>query len=320
MADLPSDRMIGCPRCGFVQPADTYCASCGVDMTKVPRPKTPLLKQPAVLVGIAVTVLVSSFLIIKALRTVSNSDSFLNFTRQGRAKLLPDERPHATPDRVADTQYSGSSASTQGTAEENYDTSGEASTTVSNLQAQEASSVGTAAGGEELQGKTAFADRSGEKNAGAPGSTSAPAADAMPVAFVWADASREWLTSLGIAAVGAHTVDRLDQHLREGKDGYKIADVQKQKLAPQASGASPLTIRRDDRISVLVSTQSVSPTAGISMGMDIRYGATSRSGGSTTLQIDKDTGTVIVFEANSAQPQGPSPVLFILPRWTDTEP
>ena len=38
---------INCPKCGFNQPEDQYCASCGIDMATYEPPKTPLWKKVA---------------------------------------------------------------------------------------------------------------------------------------------------------------------------------------------------------------------------------------------------------------------------------
>lgn len=37
--------LIKCPRCGFQQPQDKYCAQCGVDMESFTPPTTPLMKR-----------------------------------------------------------------------------------------------------------------------------------------------------------------------------------------------------------------------------------------------------------------------------------
>lgn len=38
---------INCPKCGFTQPQDQYCARCGVDITTYKAPPKPILKQIA---------------------------------------------------------------------------------------------------------------------------------------------------------------------------------------------------------------------------------------------------------------------------------
>ena len=49
--------LINCPKCGYSQPQDTYCASCGVDIVKFSarhKPaKLPFWKNPSALIGIA---------------------------------------------------------------------------------------------------------------------------------------------------------------------------------------------------------------------------------------------------------------------------
>ncbi len=37
--------MINCPRCGFSQPKDSYCAQCGLDIENYRAPEVPILKQ-----------------------------------------------------------------------------------------------------------------------------------------------------------------------------------------------------------------------------------------------------------------------------------
>lgn len=37
--------LVNCPRCGFSQPNDQYCAQCGIDMQSFKKKKQPLLKQ-----------------------------------------------------------------------------------------------------------------------------------------------------------------------------------------------------------------------------------------------------------------------------------
>ncbi len=37
--------MVQCPKCGFSQPKDQYCAQCGVDMLAFKRPETPFLQK-----------------------------------------------------------------------------------------------------------------------------------------------------------------------------------------------------------------------------------------------------------------------------------
>lgn len=61
--------MVNCPKCGFSQPQDQYCASCGVDMNVFrarTRASRSLFKNPAVQVGGLAVVLVASFVFIRS--------------------------------------------------------------------------------------------------------------------------------------------------------------------------------------------------------------------------------------------------------------
>ncbi len=60
---------MNCPKCGFSQPKDRYCASCGVDMETFEPAPTPLVKRivtnPAFLTALAVVIFAGSFLYIR---------------------------------------------------------------------------------------------------------------------------------------------------------------------------------------------------------------------------------------------------------------
>lgn len=61
--------LINCPKCGFSQPKDRYCANCGVDMDAF-RPKAPpmmktLLGNPAFHIGIVVVLAIGAWVMIR---------------------------------------------------------------------------------------------------------------------------------------------------------------------------------------------------------------------------------------------------------------
>ena len=61
--------MVNCPKCGFSQPQDQYCASCGVDMVAFrarTRASQSLLKNPVVQVLGFVVVVIASFVFVRA--------------------------------------------------------------------------------------------------------------------------------------------------------------------------------------------------------------------------------------------------------------
>jgi len=61
--------MVNCPKCGFSQPKDQYCASCGVDMIAYrarARASKSIFTNPAVQIGGLAIVLIASFVFIRA--------------------------------------------------------------------------------------------------------------------------------------------------------------------------------------------------------------------------------------------------------------
>lgn len=57
--------LINCPKCGFSQPKDSYCAKCGVDMEHFRPPKAPLFRRmwnnPTAPVGLTLAMAIFSF-------------------------------------------------------------------------------------------------------------------------------------------------------------------------------------------------------------------------------------------------------------------
>jgi hypothetical protein len=61
--------MVNCPKCGFSQPQDQYCASCGVDMVAFrarARASQSIFKNPVVQVSGFAVVLIASFVFVRA--------------------------------------------------------------------------------------------------------------------------------------------------------------------------------------------------------------------------------------------------------------
>lgn len=60
--------LINCPRCGFQQPQDTYCAQCGVDMTQFKPNRPPVWKRfffnPLLQIFLFLVVITSAFLFL----------------------------------------------------------------------------------------------------------------------------------------------------------------------------------------------------------------------------------------------------------------
>ena len=50
--------MVNCPKCGFSQPQDQYCAKCGVDMIAFRPAEKPLLQRLASNMSLQVSVLI----------------------------------------------------------------------------------------------------------------------------------------------------------------------------------------------------------------------------------------------------------------------
>lgn len=306
----PVPVMMNCPKCDFQQPADQYCAKCGVDMTKVPvNPAHFLkkaLKQPAVFAGIGVVALIVTVGAVRSLRhkPVEQDDSR---SRELRARVSEkaqnnfanaDARAQALQENEQDTSYSADLSSTSAQV---YPLSDVATSTVPTASVPTGPAAKT-----ETSVKTA--------------TEAASQAAPLQVTFAWAEASREWLNAMGASTPGLHRVADLDTRLRESVGGFKILEVQKQHLADKSDS---ILLSHGANLSVRFETASANETVltgSIQPAMRAADGSV-RSPAAAAVSIDKGHGSIVTLGANTTPlTSAPSPaateiVLLILPRW-----
>ncbi len=95
--------MMKCPRCGFNQPRDQYCAQCGVDISSYKPPQQPLfqrlLKSNLVQLGLVAVVIlvVANYLINKKDTTLTERVNYLKGNLQiSSQKPMPSPAPAST--------------------------------------------------------------------------------------------------------------------------------------------------------------------------------------------------------------------------------
>jgi len=97
--------LVNCPKCGFSQPKDRYCASCGVDMDNFKRAPEPLVKalvtSPAFLIGVTFAVVIASVAYIRV-KQGEEITSRARMLRSGPVIVSQPTAPPATPPTMAE--------------------------------------------------------------------------------------------------------------------------------------------------------------------------------------------------------------------------
>lgn len=300
---MAADGMIHCPKCGFQQPVDTYCASCGVDMTKLPKPRPPLFKQPAVLAGLGIATVALGAIAVKLIgpgstslnefARSSNSGAIATLMRASRGvkPAAPAAAP-AAPTQETVAQPLSPPVAVAGTA---------ATETRASLQAR--STVADKVG----------ADASTNESSGEKGKQTS-------VVYISAEASREWLAMLGASAVGTHVVDGLEAKLRSGSGMYQLHETQRAKAAAESGATTEPVVLKRERISLAVTPQSVSAQSAV---FAVEPHIVSRTGAPVastpgSVQIERGYGAIVTMESAGGAQSPSVPVFFIVPRWEET--
>lgn len=312
----PPPIMVECPKCGFAQPKDQYCAKCGVDMAKVPQSPAAvllkLLRKPLVLSAVGVFAIIITITAVRSFRHkppgLTQDDSR---SRELRARVYAQ----------AQSRFANAGASAEST-EEVYDTtesasSNETATSQNESTSNEDTAFAAAAGGTApLEKAESTTDRQ-EKEA------------FVQVTFAWAEVSREWLQAMNASTPGPNRVPELEARLKESVGGYKVLDVNKQKLTDKQE---PLTLTHGTNLSARFETATANNTSisgSIQPAMRNADGSV-RTQTAAAVTIDKGQGSIITLGAvpatgqASVAPPGTTQteiVLLILPRWgTDPKP
>jgi hypothetical protein len=92
--------MVNCPRCGFSQPKDQYCAKCGIDMLAFKAPPTPawlkLVRHPGFQLGSLGALALVGFLFIRASNERSLAEK-ISAANEERASAEARAEAHAEP-------------------------------------------------------------------------------------------------------------------------------------------------------------------------------------------------------------------------------
>jgi hypothetical protein len=238
-AQLDPTRQVNCPACGFLQPEDLFCASCGKSLRKSGAAKRAWWQNPLVWVGAAAVVGTGTWLELSAdsAKNSANSEAdssiFRNATQ--RAKLLKAEGDgSAQALRKTEERRERISAASTGNSESSL-----------SAEAPRAQSLSSAAPATALaSGFSADPTQTGQPNKAKlkatattepPVAAAASSADPLQLHLVAAQAPPEWLANVGISAPGFHRVPGLEKILRTQRQGLRVLSVHSESLSAAAS-------------------------------------------------------------------------------------
>lgn len=308
---MPSngEQMMSCPKCGFEQPVDQYCAKCGVDMAKTFK-KSPginrLFKNPTAVVGIVALLGGIGFIGYRSStqQIAAIEESFRGAldarATEARAKSRLSAKVSAS---VAENLKVAESALVLET-DVAQDTAGlQQSGPALDPQPEVEADVPTL----RKAGKSALhAIPTSQTN------TSPTAAPGLLVVFAWAEVAREWLQAMGTAEPGFHQVPGLEVRLRQSTGSFRIVDVTRRRLTDDAE---PVLISKGDQSVFFepVSVNSKSISGGFTAQFKSALGEI-RAPASAAASLMKGSGAIVPMGPSNST-QGTEIVVFILPRW-----
>lgn len=315
----PVPVLVNCPKCGFQQPSDQYCAQCGVDMLKLRKSPaamlTAALGKPASLAVVAIAAVLLTIGGVRTLRSKSTPPASQELANVQETRTRPNEKNRA-----------GFASADNGDTASDVDEAPAAA-----VMAEPATSE-TPIVGSDPQNPSSTSSQVAVDDAARPAvaQTTAPTAPVgaaktasephvLQVTFAWAEASREWLQAMAATTPGPHRVTDLDTKLRQSVGGYRVLDVSRQKLSDK-SGATTLT--HGEGLSVRFDTTTATDSSLVGSLQPVMRAADGsvRSPAATTLNIEKGQGSIVTLGMTSGTLPGGAPntaeiVLLILPRW-----
>ncbi|HRK08949.1 MAG TPA: zinc ribbon domain-containing protein [Pseudobdellovibrionaceae bacterium] len=232
-AQLDPTRQVNCPACGFLQPEDLFCASCGKSLRKSGTNKRAWWQNPMVWVGAAAVVGTGAWLGLSAdsAKNSANSEAdssiFRNATQ--RAKLLKAEGDgSAQALRKTEERRERISAASTGNSESQSSLGAEAP------RPQNFNSAALPAD-PTLAAQPTKAKSRATATTEPPVAAAASSADPLQLHLVAAQAPPEWLASVGISAPGFHRVPGLEKILRTQRQGLRVLSVHSESLSAATS-------------------------------------------------------------------------------------
>ncbi len=324
------DALTSCPKCGFEQPVDTYCAKCGIDMTTLPKKPTSIAKQPAIIGGIAVFAVIVTFAGVRAMRSGSEAPTsparssaalasevseISNKNSEQRRDRLSAQANSQIQQNIADQSAVQAIAADMAPAEDvHFHASHE--NAAPNHQVPGSATPNTATGvaaGPSAGAKALAGAKRGDKV-----DASKSVDDSLIVAFAWTEVSREWLQAMGAIEPGLHRIPDLETRLRESQGQYRILDVQRHRLS---DGMTNVSMTRGDRLAFrfdLANVTANSFSGSVQSTVRAADGAM-RAPASAAMTIEKGYGSIMTISGPGTglgpNPTGAEIVVLILPRW-----
>lgn len=316
------DEMLNCPKCGFQQPRDQYCAKCGVDMVKAAqaRPKVPAVAIASIAI---LAISVGWFLYAKRSQApqlsadkLASSQATSKNRQTGGHLTQSDARIHEASEdsssdyagtardleRELDGDYSGNSSIVANSGQESGVTAAEQMPASGASPSQH--SLKSQASPEIRKQLEAASDRSSSK------------ADAVVpeifVVFAWAEMSRELIQRLLASEPGFHQIPSLKDWLRQASGNYQILDVVRRRLKDDSE---PIALSKGE-LSLYFEPMKANSREFVG-GYTIQYRSSQgdqRTPASSTESITFGTGALINMGQSASNPQNVI-VILVMPRW-----
>jgi hypothetical protein len=304
------EQMMNCPKCGFEQPVDQYCAKCGVDMAKALKRSSGtigLFKNPAAIAGFVI--LLGGIGLASYRNSMQPSEAIEDSLVGALSESASDARAKSrlsakASDSVAENLKAIEDLNIAET--ETNESDDGTSQTQANLGLQPETNT------PQGSSRKAVARPTSPTTATPQSTNSTSVAPGLLVVFAWAEVSREWLQAMGTTEPGFHQVPGLETRLRQSSGSFRIVDVTRRRLTDDAE---PVVISKADQ-SVVFEPISVKPkslTGGFTAQFKSALGEI-RAPASATASLVKGTGAIVPM-GPSTSTQGTEIVVFILPRW-----
>lgn len=312
------DEMLNCPKCGFQQPRDQYCAKCGVDMVKAAKAQP---KSSAVVIASLAILVISMGWFLYSKRSQPPQFNEKNLASSQVTSKRGQTESDSTPSEAAVQQAAENASSDYPGVARNTENEPIRDSLIDANSAQEsevtlaaqAHASGGAQSQHSLKGQASLEIR---KQLNAFSSNSGNQADAKAqdilVAFAWAEMSRELLQNLQASDPGLHQVPGLENRLRQAAGSYQILDVMRRRMKDDSEAIS----LSKGELSLYFEPMKASSREFLG-GYTVQYRSPQgeiRSPASSTASITFGAGALINMGPSNANPQN-AVVILVMPRW-----